>query len=150
MNHLFAQGKVAMETLRFDTEAQEKFLAKVDELAPGHPLDRTFRSLTLIYGILLKDWVPLTPGSLLAFAKVSLLHAVTALEVMGVRVEIISISRTRPPGWSRRREEQTRLPDSRRPVTVPAAPQNPSRGAPRRLDSGKIHLQVWPTPRSTP
>ncbi|WP_336215026.1 DUF6119 family protein [Nonomuraea sp. LPB2021202275-12-8] len=98
LNHLFAQGRVAMETLRFDTEAQEKFLAKVDELAPGHPLDRTFRSLTLVYGILLKDGVPLTPDSLFAFAKVSLLHAVTALEGMGVRVEIVPISRTSVTG----------------------------------------------------
>lgn len=98
LNHLFAQGRVAMETLRFDPEAQEKFLAKVDRLAPGHPLDRTFRSLTLVYGILLKDGVPLTPASLFAFAKVSLLHAVTALEGMGVRVEIVSISRTSVTG----------------------------------------------------
>jgi uncharacterized protein (TIGR04141 family) len=98
LNHLFAQGRVAMETLRFDAEAQEKFLAKVDELAPGHGLDRTFRSLTLVYGILLKDGVPLTPDSLFAFAKVSLLHAVTALEGMGVRVEIVSISRTSATG----------------------------------------------------
>ncbi|MFI6498905.1 DUF6119 family protein [Nonomuraea typhae] len=98
LNHLFAQGRVAMETLRFDTEAQEKFLTKVDELAPGHPLDRTFRSLTLVYGILLKDGALLTPDSLFAFAKVSLLHAVTALEGMGVRVEIVSISRTSATG----------------------------------------------------
>ncbi|GII96308.1 DUF6119 family protein [Sinosporangium siamense] len=98
LNHLFAQGRVAMETLRFDTDAQGKFLAKVDELAPGHPLDRTFRSLTLVYGILLKGGVPLTPNSLFAFAKVSLLHTVTALEGMGVRVEIVSISRTSTTG----------------------------------------------------
>lgn len=38
-----------MGTLRFDVGAQEKFLAKVDELAPGHAVDRMFRSLTLVY-----------------------------------------------------------------------------------------------------
>ncbi|GAA3550379.1 hypothetical protein GCM10022419_033260 [Nonomuraea rosea] len=105
LNHLFAQGRVAMETLRFDTEAQEKFLAKVDELAPGHALDRTFRSLTLVYGILLKDGVLLTSGSLFSFAKVSLLHAVTALEGMGVRVEIVPISRTSDTGMIALEEE---------------------------------------------
>lgn len=105
LNHLFAQGRVAMETLRFDTEAQEKFLAKVDELAPGHPLDRTFRAPTLVYGILLKDGVPLTAKSLFAFAKVSLLHTVTALEGMGVGVEIVSISRTSVTGVGAPRDE---------------------------------------------
>lgn len=37
LNHLFAQGRVAIETLRYDLDAREKFLAKLDELAPGHP-----------------------------------------------------------------------------------------------------------------
>jgi uncharacterized protein (TIGR04141 family) len=39
LNHLFAQGRVAIETLRYDHEAREKFLVKLQELAPGHPLD---------------------------------------------------------------------------------------------------------------
>jgi uncharacterized protein (TIGR04141 family) len=37
LNHLFAQGRVAIETLRYDHEAREKFLAKLQELAPDHP-----------------------------------------------------------------------------------------------------------------
>nr|WP_322748590.1 MULTISPECIES: DUF6119 family protein [unclassified Frankia] len=51
LNHLFAQGRVAIETLRYDLGAREKFLAKLDELAPGHPLDTSFSSPTLVYGI---------------------------------------------------------------------------------------------------
>ncbi|WP_240777549.1 DUF6119 family protein [Nonomuraea basaltis] len=98
LNHLFAQGRVAIETLRYDLEAREKFLAKLDALAPGHPLDASFSSPTLVYGILLKDGVPLTPKSLFAFAKVSLLHTATALEGMGARLEIVSISRTSTTG----------------------------------------------------
>ncbi len=39
LNHLFTQGRVAIETLRYDREAREKFLAKLQQLAPGHPLD---------------------------------------------------------------------------------------------------------------
>jgi uncharacterized protein (TIGR04141 family) len=51
LNHLFAQGRVAIETLRFDTEAREKFLAK---LPPDHPVDPSFRSPTVVYGVMLK------------------------------------------------------------------------------------------------
>lgn len=91
LNHLFAQGRVAIETLRFDTEAREKFLAK---LPADHPVDPSFRTPTVVYGVMLKDGVPLTSKSLFAFAKVSLLHAATALQGMGARLEIVSISRT--------------------------------------------------------
>ncbi|GAA0425389.1 hypothetical protein Acor_78750 [Acrocarpospora corrugata] len=100
LNHLFAQGRVAIETMRYDTEAREKFLAKLAKLHPGHALDTSFRSPTLIYGILLKDGVPLTPKSLFAFAKVSLLHTATALEGMGARLEIVSISRNSTTGMA--------------------------------------------------
>jgi uncharacterized protein (TIGR04141 family) len=91
LNHLFAQGRVAIETLRFDIEAREKFLAK---LPPDHPVDPSFRSPTVVYGVMLKDGAPLTSTSLFAFAKVSLLHTATALQGMGARLEIVSISRT--------------------------------------------------------
>jgi len=94
LNHLFAQGRVAFETLRYDREARGKLLAKLDRLAPGHPLDPALSSPTVVYAIMLKDGVPLTSQSLFAFAKVSLLHTATALQGMGVRVEIASISRT--------------------------------------------------------
>lgn len=98
LNHLFAQGRVAIETLRYDLEARRKFLARLGELAPGHPLDTSFSSPTLVYGILLKDGIPLTPSSLFAFAKVSLLHVATSLQGMGARLEIVSISRTNATG----------------------------------------------------
>ncbi|MGH3916284.1 MAG: DUF6119 family protein [Pseudonocardiaceae bacterium] len=91
LNHLFAQGRVAIETLRFDTEAREKFLAK---LPTDHPVEPSFRSPTVVYGVMLKDGVPLTSKSMFAFAKVSLLHAATVLQGMGARLEIVSISRT--------------------------------------------------------
>lgn len=95
LNRLFAQGRVAIETLRFDTEAREKFLA---ELPTDHPADPSFRSPTVVYGVMLKDGIPLTSTSLFAFAKVSLLHAATALQGMGARLEIVSISRTSSTG----------------------------------------------------
>jgi uncharacterized protein (TIGR04141 family) len=98
LNHLFAQGRVAIETLRYDREAREKFLDKLQHLAPGHPLDTSFRTPVLVFGIMLKDGVPVTADSLFAFAKISLLHTATMVEGMGARLEIVSISRTQPSG----------------------------------------------------
>jgi len=96
LNHLFAQGRVAIETLRYDHEAREKFLAKLQQLAPGHPLDTSFSTPVLVLGIMLKDGIPVTVDSLFAFAKISLLHTATMVEGMGARLEIVSISRTQP------------------------------------------------------
>lgn len=93
LNHLFAQGRVAVETLRYDLVAREKFVAKLDELAPGHPADRSFAAPTVVFGILLKDGEPMTVDSLFAFAQVSLLHTATALQGMGAKLEIVSIGR---------------------------------------------------------
>jgi uncharacterized protein (TIGR04141 family) len=98
LNHLFAQGRVAIETLRLDREIREKFLAKLQELAPDHPADKSFATPVLVLGILLKDGVPITADSLFAFAKISLLHTATMLEGMGAILEVVSISRTQPSG----------------------------------------------------
>lgn len=98
LNHLFAQGRVAVETLRLDREIREKFLAKLQELAPDHPVDKSFATPLLVLGILLKDGVPVTVDSLFAFAKISLLHTATMLEGMGAVLEVVSISRTQPSG----------------------------------------------------
>jgi uncharacterized protein (TIGR04141 family) len=88
LNHLFAQGRVAVETLRFDADARANFVAKLPD---DHPVDRAFRMPTVVYGVHLKNGLPLTSNSLFAFAKVSLLQAATALDGMGARLEIVSI-----------------------------------------------------------
>jgi uncharacterized protein (TIGR04141 family) len=98
LNHLFAQGRVAIETLRMDREVREKFLGKLEELAPDHPMDKSFATPVLVLGILLKNGVPITAESLFAFAKISLLHTATMLEGMGAVLEVVSISRTQPSG----------------------------------------------------
>ena len=98
LNHLFAQGRVAIETLRFDSRVREKFVARLRELAPGRVIDTSFRTPVLVFGILLKDGVPVTANSLFAFAKISLVHTDTMVEGMGARLEIVSISRTQPSG----------------------------------------------------
>ncbi|MFE6978226.1 DUF6119 family protein [Streptomyces sp. NPDC057682] len=101
LNHLFAQGRAGIETVRFDLQARKDFLSKVDKLSPRHALDRSFSSPTLVFGILLKNGAELTPDSLFAFAKISLLHTATALEGMGARLEVVSISRTAETGMAR-------------------------------------------------
>jgi uncharacterized protein (TIGR04141 family) len=98
LNHLFAQGRVAVETLRFDRDLREKFLAKLRDIAPDHPVDQLSSTPVLVFGILLKEGVPITVGTLFAFAKISLLHTATMLEGMGARLEIVSISRTQVSG----------------------------------------------------
>jgi uncharacterized protein (TIGR04141 family) len=98
LNHLFAQGRVAIETLRYDREAAEKFLAKLRKLAPDHSVGTLSGSPVLVFGILLKDGMRITVDSLFAFAKISLLHTATMAEGMGARLEIVSISRTQPSG----------------------------------------------------
>ena len=97
LNHLFAQGRVAIETLRYDRIAAEKFLAK---LVPNYPLAALSEAPVVVFGIMLNDGKPVTADSLFAFAKISLLQAARALEGMGARLEIISISRTQPSGGS--------------------------------------------------
>ena len=52
----------------------------------------------VVLGIMLKDGMQITADSMFAFAKISLLHTETALAGMGVRLEIVSISRTHPSG----------------------------------------------------
>ena len=94
LNHLFAQGRVAIETLRYDRKAREKFLAKLQELAPGHPLGTSLSRPVLVFSIMLKDGTPVTVDSLFAFAKISLLHTATMVEGMGASLEIVSIART--------------------------------------------------------
>jgi uncharacterized protein (TIGR04141 family) len=91
LNHLFAQGRVAIETLRYDRAAAEKFLAK---LAPDYPLGALFDAPVVVFGIMLNDGKPITTNSLFPFAKISLLQAARALEGMGAHLEIVSIART--------------------------------------------------------
>lgn len=102
LNHLFAQSRVAVETLRHNRDAQDKFAAKIDRLAPGHPVGLLSGKPVVVLGIMLKDGKPVTAGSLFAFAKISLLHTETVLAGMGVRLEIVSISRTHPSGLATR------------------------------------------------
>ena len=96
LNHLFAQSRVAVETLRLNRDVQDNFAAKIAQIAPGHPVSILSSEPVVVLGIMLKDGKPITAGSLFAFAKISLLHTETVLAGMGVRLEIVSISRMHP------------------------------------------------------
>jgi len=94
LNHLFAQGTVAVEALRNDRQVREKFLAALPGNDTGDaPVKDELGALTLVYAILLKDGVTISVGSLFAFAQVSLLQAVHRLRAMNARVEIVTIRR---------------------------------------------------------
>ncbi|MEU6395566.1 DUF6119 family protein [Streptomyces cinnamoneus] len=93
LNHLFAQGVVAVETLRSDVEVRAKFLKQVAAHSPNHRLIKDFGTLRVVFGILLKDGKDIAVDSLFAFAQVSLLQAVRRLRAMNADVEVIAIRR---------------------------------------------------------
>ncbi|MCX4807515.1 TIGR04141 family sporadically distributed protein [Streptomyces sp. NBC_01214] len=93
LNHLFAQGVIAVETLRSDLEVRAKFLQQVAAQSPAHRLIEDFGTLRVVFGILLKDGEDIAVDSLFAFAQVSLLQAVRRLRAMNADVEVIAIRR---------------------------------------------------------
>lgn len=92
LNHLFGQAKMCVETLKYDTEARKKFLDKLDELDSERPVPN-LEEPVVVLGILLKDGERITPDSLFAFAKITLLHTDNMLKGQGARLEVVSISR---------------------------------------------------------
>ncbi|MGW6489319.1 DUF6119 family protein [Streptomyces sp. NPDC055056] len=93
LNHLFAQGVVAVETLRSDLEVPAKFLDQVAAHTPDHRLLDDFGTLRVVFGILLKDGQEIRVDSLFAFAQVALLQAVRRLRAMNAEVEVVAIRR---------------------------------------------------------
>ncbi|MGX1762424.1 DUF6119 family protein [Streptomyces lydicus] len=93
LNHLFAQGVVAVETLRSDLEVRRKFLAQVAAHTPGHRLLDDFGTVRVVFAILLKEGQDITVDSLFAFAQVSLLQSVRRLRAMNAEVEIVAVRR---------------------------------------------------------
>lgn len=91
LNHLFAQGRLSADALRFDASARARLQEIVDERAPGHavPLDRG--PPQVVYGISLRNGKPLTVETLFTFAQVSLLQAAMALRNSGTGVAVVNI-----------------------------------------------------------
>ncbi|MFF2779447.1 DUF6119 family protein [Streptomyces sp. NPDC058052] len=93
LNHLFAQGVAAVETLRNDEQVRAKFLRQVATHTPDHRLLEDFGTLRVVFGILLKDGQDISVTSLFAFAQVSLIQAARRLRAMNAHVEVIAIRR---------------------------------------------------------
>ena len=91
LNHLFAQGRISADALRLDSSARHKFLEKVRERDPGHPVKDDFMPKKVIYAISLKSGKPLTVENLFTFAQVSLLQAASALHNVGIDVAVVNI-----------------------------------------------------------
>ncbi|WP_412775211.1 DUF6119 family protein [Streptomyces platensis] len=96
LKHLFAQGVVAVETLRSDLEIRRKFLAQVASHTLSHRLLDDFGTVRVVFAILLKEGQDITVESLFAFAQVSLLQPVRCLRAINAEVEIVAIRRS----WS--------------------------------------------------
>ncbi|CAL9540969.1 hypothetical protein SUDANB120_04245 [Streptomyces sp. enrichment culture] len=91
LSHLFAQGRVSAEALRFDAEARAAFVRRVRERSPGHPLGEEFTPRKVVYAISLKSGKALTTANLFTFAQVSLLQAARALRAQGIDVAVVDI-----------------------------------------------------------
>lgn len=92
LNHLFGQAKMCVETLKYDDEARPKFFAKLNELAPDHPVPNPNKAVVVL-GILLKEGEQVTADSLFSFAQITLLHTENMLKGLGATLEVVSISR---------------------------------------------------------
>jgi uncharacterized protein (TIGR04141 family) len=93
LSHLFNQALVSTEALMQQPEARRNFAALVKKASGGR---RTIPSDSLpkkvIFAILLKKGVPLTPDTLFPFAQVALVNMADALRsAYGVEVEVIGI-----------------------------------------------------------
>ncbi|MFK0196180.1 DUF6119 family protein [Streptomyces lavendulae] len=91
LSHLFAQGRVSADALRFDAEARTEFVRRVREQHPGHPVGDEFTPRKVVYALSLKSGKALTTKNLFTFAQVSLLQAARALRAQGIDVAVVGI-----------------------------------------------------------
>lgn len=91
LSHLFAQGRISADALRFDAEARSEFVRRVRGQDPRHPVNDDFTPTKVVYAISLKSGKPLTTRNLFTFAQVSLLQATRALRSQGIEVAVVDI-----------------------------------------------------------
>ncbi|MFF7298720.1 DUF6119 family protein [Streptomyces sp. NPDC008265] len=91
LSHLFAQGRISADALRYDAEARAEFVRRVRERRPGHPVGEDFTPRKVVYAISLKSGKALTTKNLFTFAQVSLLQAARALRAQGIDVSAVGI-----------------------------------------------------------
>jgi hypothetical protein len=91
LSHLFAQGRVSADALRFDSEARAEFVRRVREQNPSHAIGDDFFPTKVVYAISLKSGKSLTTQNLFTFAQMSLLQAARALRAQGIKVAVVDI-----------------------------------------------------------
>jgi uncharacterized protein (TIGR04141 family) len=97
LSHLFKQAVVAAVALDSESVAVAGFAEAVRERGAGRTLPADFRPRKVVFGILLKDGVPLSADTLFTFSQIALLDAVDVLNDRGISVDVISIEVTRVP-----------------------------------------------------
>ncbi|MDA3649319.1 TIGR04141 family sporadically distributed protein [Saccharopolyspora indica] len=90
LSHLFHQGLVAVQMLLGNAQIRERFVRKVQDVS-GRIIPKDFKPKRVVFAILLKKGVALTPDSLFAFSQVALAQTVNLLEEWGVEVEVVGI-----------------------------------------------------------
>jgi uncharacterized protein (TIGR04141 family) len=92
LSHLFSQGLVSAQTLRYGPhEAREQFAAEVRRLGKGKTLDPAFRPKKVVFAILMENGKELTADSLYPFSQVTLAHVARVLGTYDIEVEVIGI-----------------------------------------------------------
>ncbi|MGC4749677.1 DUF6119 family protein [Micromonospora sp. DT201] len=91
LSHLFAQGEVSVDALRYEADARTALVEMVKRQPSGRVIDPGFRPRKVIYAIALGSGKPLTVDSLFTFAQVALYRAMKSLRNEGVEVEVVGI-----------------------------------------------------------
>ncbi|MGW5580224.1 DUF6119 family protein [Micromonospora chokoriensis] len=91
LSHLFAQGEVSVDALRYEADARTALAEMVRRQPSARVIDPGFRPRKVIYAIALGSGKPLTVDSLFTFAQVALYRAMKSLRNEGVEVEVVGI-----------------------------------------------------------
>ncbi|MET8280290.1 DUF6119 family protein [Micromonospora sp. NPDC005174] len=91
LSHLFAQGAVSVDALRYEADARTALVKMVKRQPSGRVIDPAFQPRKVIYAIALGSGKPLTVNSLFTFAQVALYRAMKSLRNEGVEVEVVGI-----------------------------------------------------------
>ncbi|RAO27763.1 hypothetical protein PSN13_05651 [Micromonospora saelicesensis] len=91
LSHLFAQGAVSVDALRYEPDARTALVEMVKRQPSGRAVDLNFQPRKVIYAIALGSGKPLTVKSLFTFAQVALYRAMKSLRNEGVEVEVVGI-----------------------------------------------------------
>jgi uncharacterized protein (TIGR04141 family) len=92
LSHLFSQGLVSVQTLRYGPhEAREQFAVEVTRLGKGKTLDPDFRPKKVVFAILMENGKELAADTLYPFSQVTLAHVARVLGTYDIEVEVIGI-----------------------------------------------------------